>query len=116
MLLFDNGTVSWDDLNVLPTYNESGDIEETEKHEVSVRCNISTISDSRKDYEDGQSQQATYCVTIDMNSVPSVIESGNGKLTASYIKLRHDRKGYLGTFPIQQVEYYEITQSIAIWV
>ena len=116
MLVFDNGTVSWDELAVPPTFNESGDIEASEKHEMSARCNISILSENKKDYEDGKAESATYLVTIDMESVPNVSTNASGQLSATYIKLQHDRKGCLGVFPIQRIEYYEITQSIGIWV
>lgn len=115
MLIFDNGTVIFDCLSTPPTFNASGDIEPTEKYEISVRCSIETASESDKTYEDGKVKSATYVVMLDMNSVPFILNS-KGKITSQYVKLRHDRKGELGTFPVQRVEYYELTQSIGIWV
>lgn len=77
---------------------------------IEVLCNIETLTaDRRGRYDDGRYSNATYAVMLDAESVP---------LDFSPLKVRlvHERKGDLGVFTVQRIEYYTLTQSIELWV
>ena len=75
-----------------------------------VRCTITTLTEhSRGRYEDGKYRASSYSVTLNSEDVAA-------DFAPSVVTLVHDRKGNLGTFQVQRVEYYDITQTIEIWV
>lgn len=73
-------------------------------------CTITTATEDRNaTYEGGTVKRATYTVTCNMEDVE---ENFNPKS----VKLTHEQKGELGTFQVQRIEYYTITQTIELWV
>ena len=96
MQIFPNGTMTYAD----PTVTPQSDLDEnglpvavsSDVEKKSVGCTISTLSENRKGiYDDG------------INSVRSV-------------SLTHDIKGDFGTFQVQRIEFYTITQTVEIWL
>ena len=75
-----------------------------------VRCTITTLTEhSRGRYEDGKYRASSYSVTLNSEDVAA-------DFAPSVVTLVHERKGNLGTFQVQRIEYYDITQTIEIWV
>lgn len=75
-----------------------------------VRCTITTAMEhSRGRYEDGKYRACSYSVTLNSEDVAE-------DFNPTAVVLTHDKKGVLGTFQVQRVEYYDITQTIEIWV
>ena len=73
-------------------------------------CTITTASENRNaTYEGGVVKRATYTVTCNMEDVGEVFNP-------RYVRLTHERKGDLGMFQVQRIEYYTITQTIELWV
>lgn len=73
-------------------------------------CTITTASEDRNaTYEGGTVKRATYTVTCNMEDVGELFNP-------KYVRLTHEQKGELGTFQVQRIEYYTITQTIELWV
>lgn len=73
-------------------------------------CTITTASEDRNTYyEGGVAKRATYTVTCNMEDVDE-------NFCPRVIRLVHDRKGDLGSFLVHRIEYYDITQTIELWV
>ena len=108
MLIFPNGTAHFDVAGV----NDIGDDGlpiQGNNFTLSARCYIEAGSEHRRGKnEDGQYPVGSYVVSIDYDSV-------NSSFNPKKIKLEHERKGDLGTFTIQRIEYYDLTRTIQIW-
>lgn len=79
---------------------------------VRARCYIETLSeDKRGEIASEQVRYATqsYSVLLDADSVPQ-------DFIPQAVALEHDRKGVLGNFTVQRIEWYDLTKSIQIWV
>lgn len=75
-----------------------------------VRCTITALTENRRgSYDDGRYRNCSYSVTCNMEDV------GDG-FQPSAVVLEHDNKGALGTYQVQCIEYYNLTQTIEIWV
>lgn len=114
MQIFPNGTMTYADPavrqsdldgNGLPVAaSESGNM-------LSAVCTISTLSENRKGrYDDGRYRNCQYSVTCNLEDVGTAFNS------VGSVSLRHDIKGDLGTFQIQRIEFYTITQTVEIWL
>lgn len=78
---------------------------------VSVICTVTTLSEDRKGrYDDGRYRNCTYSVTLNLEDV------GNQFRTVNTVTLDHDIKGPLGTFQVQRIEFYSLTQTVELWV
>ena len=110
MLIFKNGTAIFKN-DVQVEFDEDGHPQSTSEQVVTEAvCNISTLSESRKgQYEDGRYKMCSYSVMIDYSSVDDTFNPKS-------VELIHDKKGNMGEFTIQRVEYYSLTKSIEIWV
>jgi hypothetical protein len=60
-------------------------------------------------YDDGRYKNCTYSIIIDYSSV-------DDNFNPVSVELTHDKKGNIGEFTIQRIEYYSLTKSIEIWV
>jgi len=87
----------------IPAYGSVGQVE--------VVCTISTLSENRKGkYDDGRYRNCQYSVTCNLEEVGTEFNS------VKSVALRHDIKGNLGSFQIQRIEFYTITQTVEIWL
>lgn len=76
----------------------------------SVECYIETLTaDKRGRYDDGRYSNCQYSVLINSESVPL-------SFFPKKVRLEHNRKGDLGLFEVQRIEFYDLTQSIELWV
>lgn len=115
MQIFPNGTMSYADPSVeaQTDFDEKGlpiaSSEETT--DLSVICTISTLSEDRKGrYDDGRYRNCQYSVTCNLEDV------GNEFNSVKSVTLNHDIKGSLGTFLVQRIEFYTLTQTVEVWV
>ena len=77
---------------------------------VSARCYIEVSSESKSGRnEDGVYPVGSYVVSLDYDAVSS-------DFAPTKIQLVHERKGDLGVFTIQRMEFYNITRTIQIWI
>lgn len=123
MQIFPNGTITFNlhtedlDENGLP-------VAASERKPDPIQCTISTIHEDRRGLSDGvRYRNCTYSVTCNMEDFESRPALFDLIFTFSFrenysdaVTLSHDRKGVLGTFPIQRIEYYEITGTVEIWL
>ena len=125
MLIFKNGYVSWVQSSTDQLVDENGNAIAVENNSKKVECFIDVVrEDKRGEVSDGHTQrsngkytqrsngkytQRSYSVTIDQASVPS-------NFNPTSITLQHNRKGNIGTYTVQRIEFYDLTGSIEIWV
>lgn len=117
MLIFKNGYVSWIQSSTEQLVDENGNAIAVEGSEKKAECYIDVLrEDKRGEVSDGHTQrsngkytQRSYSITIDQASVPS-------NFNPTSITLHHNRKGNIGTFTVQRIEFYDLTGSIEIWV
>jgi hypothetical protein len=115
MQIFPNGTMTYTD----PTAKPQADLDEnglpvsasSVYNQLSVVCTISTLSENRKGrYDDGRYRNCQYSVTCNLEDVGTAFNS------VKSVSLNHDIKGNLGTFQVQRIEFYTITQTVEIWL
>ena len=115
MQIFPNGTMTYAD----PTATPQSDLDENglpvavsaADSMVSVVCTISTLSEDRKGhYDDGRYRNCQYSVTCNLEDV------GTEFREVKSVSLTHDIKGGLGSFQIQRMEFYTLTQTVEIWL
>lgn len=110
MLVFSNGTLEYNIGEGNPSMDANGNPIRSNFSTRSVKCNIETSTFDRSgNYGDGTNTNSTYTIYVDMPSVPADWNPMNVRLT-------HKRKGLLGDFTVQRVEFYELTQTIVLWV
>lgn len=110
MLIFKNGYMSWMQSSTDKLVDENGNAIPAEGMNKKVECYIDVVVEDKKgSYDNGQYTQRQYNVTLDQSSVPTTF---NPKT----ITLQHNRKGNIGTFTVQRIEFYDLTGSIEIWV
>lgn len=114
MQIFPNGTMTYND----PTVRQS-DLDRnglpvaasSQDNMLEVVCTISTLSENRKGkYDDGRYRNCQYSVTCNLEDVGTAFNS------VGSVSLSHDIKGDLGTFQVQRIEFYTITQTVEIWL
>lgn len=110
MLVFTNGYMEYYDGEGVAEFNEYGNPQSVSLESTSVECYIETLTaDKRGRYDDGRYSNAQYSVLINSESVPL-------DFFPKKVSLVHNRKGELGTFEVQRIEFYDLTQSIELWV
>ena len=96
MQIFPNGTM---------TYEISSSVQDTQEQErKSVVCTITALSE--EGYQNGVYRSCRFSVTCNLEDV------GFGFNNVQNVSLSHDIKGDLGTFHIQHIEFYTITQTV----
>lgn len=110
MLIFSNGILYYD----YPI--EGSDIDENgypitgSDFISSAKCYIDVQHENRSgEYEDGKFPNGSFVISLDYDSVG---EDFNPKK----VRLEHERKGDLGVFTIQRIEFYNLTRTIQIWI
>lgn len=125
MQIFPNGTMRFSrtsqsdlDGNGMPMPADESSLSE-------VGCTITTLSEDRKGrYEDGKYHDCKYSVTCNLEDVedkdgesfPLMLDNVMGSFNPRRVTLVHDRWGELGTFQVQRVEVYELTQTVEVWL
>lgn len=117
MLIFKNGYVSWVQSSTEQLVDENGNAIAVEGSVKKAECYIDVVQeDKRGELSDGHTQrsngkytQRSYKVMLDQSSVPV-------KFNPTSITLHHNRKGNIGTYTVQRIEFYDLTGSIEIWV
>lgn len=114
MQIFPNGTMTYSDPAAQqPDLDENGypiDAANSSAQN-SVICTISTLTEDRKGrYDDGRYSNCQYSVTCNLEDVGTEFKD------VKYVSLTHDIKGSFGTFQIQRMEFYTITQTVEIWL
>lgn len=109
MLIFKNGVAIFKKQSSV-TFDDNGHPLPSVAELLEVVCNITTLSENKKGtYEDGRYKNCTYSILIDYSSV-------DDNFNPVSVELTHDKKGNIGEFTIQRIEYYSLTKSIEIWV
>lgn len=117
MLIFKNGYVSWVQTSTQDLVDADGNAIAVEGYTKRAECYIDVVQeDKRGDVGDGYTQrsngkytQRSYKVSLDQSSVPA-------DFNPKSITLEHNRKGNIGTYTVQRIEFYDLTGSIEIWV
>ena len=118
MLVFRNGTISYVNATEVLRDVTAGTYDGT------CGCTISTLTENKKgrygnegkyqesqySVDEGKYQECQYSVLVNYSEVD--LDTFN----PSIVKLVHNRKGELGNFTVQRIEYYDITRTIEIWV
>lgn len=112
MQIFPNGILTYSAATQQPDLDGNGlPVAAGTVEPVSVICTISTLSEDRKGrYDDGRYRNCQYSVTCNLEDV------GNQFATVNTVTLDHDIKGSLGSFQIQRIEFYTLTQTVEIWL
>lgn len=111
MLIFKNGKLTWLQADEKPLVDADGNaIAATEEERSAVECYIDVLTEDRKGkYPDGKYVRCEYSILLDQSSVPS-------NFNPKSVTLTHNRKGFIGQFSVQRIEWYDLTGSIEIWV
>ena len=113
MQIFPNGTMTYaDPSQQQPDLDGNGlPVAASSAARLSVICTISTLSENRKGrYDDGRYRNCQYSVTCNLEDVGTAFNS------VKSVSITHDIKGSLGTFQVQRIEFYTITQTVEIWL
>lgn len=104
MLIFKNGTAQW--------FNETDELQSIEEMtpDGEAECFIETLSETRKGrYDDGRYRNCEFSVKLNYSSMSEVFKP-------AFLRLNRKWFGDIGTFAVQRIEYYDLTQTIEIWV
>ena len=111
MLIFPNGTAYFGEQGAQNDIDDKGLPVEATAPTDGVPCFIEANGEDRKGRnEDGAYPHGAYTVSVDYDSVD--VNSFSPKT----VTLTQDHKGELGSFPVQRVEFYEITRTVKVWV
>lgn len=110
MLIFSNGIVYFDYPSVGNDINEDGLPIAGADLLLSAKCYIDVQNENRDGkYAEGKFQNGAYIVSLDYDSVPS-------GFYPTKVRLEHERKGDLGEFSVQRIEFYDLTRTIQLWI
>lgn len=110
MLIFSNGTIYFDHPISGTDIDEEGFPIAGSDFLSSAQCYIDVQNENRSGkYEEGKYPNGSFVVSLDYDSVD---EDFNPKK----VRLEHERKGDLGVFTIQRIEFYNLTRTIQIWI
>lgn len=113
MQIFPNGILIYSETAALqPDLDENGlPVAVAEGEKLNVECTITTLTEDRKGrYDDGRYRNCRYSVTCNLEDV------GYGFKDVKTVTLDHDIQGILGTFQVQRIEFYTLTQTVEIWL
>lgn len=110
MLIFQNGTAYFNTAENVADIDEYGLPIRSGGFDLSVPCYIETQNENKRGhYDDGAYPNGSFVVSFDYDGVGE-------DFSPTKVRLEHERKGNLGEFTIQRIEYYDITRTIQIWV
>lgn len=109
MLIFINGKAYFDNSVSVADIGEDGLPIVNDDFAISAPCYIEVGTESKKGRnEDGAYPVGNYVVSLDYDSVGS-------DFAPKKMRLEHNKKGELGVFTIQRIEFYDLTRTIQIW-
>lgn len=109
MLLFANGYIEYNYTNQA-SFDEHGNPIKDNNPTSKVRCSYQVTKENRNTLTvDGVVHLISYTIDIDANSVPKSFDPTS-------ITLIPDRTGNPKQYSVKQIQYYDITRSIRIWV
>ena len=109
MLIFTNGKAYFDSGANSTDVDENGLPIIGGEFSLMAACYIDVGSESKGGRnKDGSYPIGSYVVSLDYDSV-------DNDFNPKKIRLEHDRKGDLGVFTIQRIEFYDLTRTIQIW-
>ena len=109
MQIFPNGYLTYA-VAAMPDLDGEGLPVASVPAEARVRCTITTMTDDlRGRYDDGMFRNVSFSVTLNTEDAPM-------SFSPTQVTLVHDHLGTLGPFQVQRVQYYDLTQTIELWV
>lgn len=110
MLLFANGYIEYNYTNQA-TFDEYGNPIKDENPTSKVRCSYQVTKENRNTLTiDGVMHLISYTIDVDANSVPN-------SFAPTSITLIPDRVNSCPKqYSVKQIQYYDLTKSIRIWV
>lgn len=110
MLIFSNGTAFFGCTNGESDVDENGMPIVNEELTTEAPCYIESIGEGRDgSYEEGKYPRGSFTISLDFDSV-------GDDFAPKRVRLVHERKGDLGVFSIQRIEFYSLTRTIQVWV
>ena len=110
MLIFQNGTAYFEEPSATSDIDENGCPIEGVEPTLAVPCYIEMGNEDRNGRsEDGVFPRASFSISFDYDSVDE-------DFNPSKVRVEHERKGDLGTFTVQRIEFYNLTRTIQVWV
>ena len=110
MLIFQNGTAYFEEPSAVEDIDYEGEPIAAFDLPLSAPCYIEMGSEDRSGRnEDGVFPRSSFTISLDYDSVSE-------EFNPSRVRVVHERKGDLGTFPVQRIEFYNLTRTIQIWV
>lgn len=110
MLIFSNGKAYLDNRRSGYDIDDEGLPVSGADFSVTANCFIEAQTENKSGKnEDGVYPVGSYTIYLDYDSVPT-------DFLPSKVRLEHERKGNLGIFTIQRIEFYDLTRTIQIWV
>jgi len=111
MQIFPNGTMKYGSTAQSDLDSDGLPVAASEALQQEVICTISTLTEDRKGrYSDGRYRNCQYSVTCNLEDVGTEFKDVRS------VRLVHDINGDLGTFQVQRIEFYTITQTVEIWL
>lgn len=107
MLPFKNSTLYWiDTVAAMPMVQ----MQSVSAPDDSCEAFVETLSENKKgSNSDGKYANCSYAIYINMSSVKE-------DFNPSFVKFAHKHKGETEWFPVQRIEFYDLTKTIEIWV
>lgn len=110
MLIFSNGTIYYDPPVSGADIDENGYPIEGLDFTSSAKCYIDVQHENRSGkYDEGKYPNGSFVVSLDYDSVEE-------DFSPTKVRLEHERKGDLGIFTVQRIEFYNLTRTIQIWI
>lgn len=109
MLIFTNGKAYFDNGAASVDVDENGFPIKGDDFTLTATCYIEVGTENKRGRnEDGAYPNASYVVSVDYDAI-------KGDFNPKKMRLEHDKKGDLGVFTIQRVEFYDLMRTIQIW-
>ena len=110
MLIFQNGTAYFNTADSIADIDEKGLPVQGSNYDLSIPCYIEAQSENKQGlYDEGVYPNGSFVVSFDYDSI-------SDDFSPTKVRLQHQRKGDLGEFTIQRIEYYDLTRTIQIWI
>lgn len=110
MEIFPNGRIYFDSGNAGSDIDENGLPISTQELYDSAICTINSQTENRNgSYDAGKYPVGSFTIYVDFSRVPK-------NFSPKVVRIEHEDKGDLGTFTVQRVEKYKLTNTYQLWV